>query len=335
MKKRVLVLGATGAMGIYLVPELLKKGFAVDAVSLDKMVSDHPDLTWKTANAKDDEVLKELLAPHYDCIVDFMMYPTPEIQRKHRLLLDSTDHYIYLSSYRVYADSPVIREDSPRLLDVSTDDEYLASDDYSLYKARGEDILRASGRTNWTFVRPAITYSKRRFQLVTLEAMVVIRRAMEGKTVILPETAMGIQATMSWGGDIARLIAGLVCNEKAKGEVYTLATAEHHTWRTIAEYYKELIGLKYVIVPEEVYLSLWADDPFLKNTSRWQLDYDRKFNRICDNSKVLAVTSITQESFTSLKDGLRRELEALPRDVQWEDSDLYHKMDKLTETLGL
>ena len=33
--KNVLVLGATGAMGVYLVPELARNGYHVDAVSLD------------------------------------------------------------------------------------------------------------------------------------------------------------------------------------------------------------------------------------------------------------------------------------------------------------
>ena len=33
--KKVIVLGATGAMGRYVVPELVKRGFYVDAVTLD------------------------------------------------------------------------------------------------------------------------------------------------------------------------------------------------------------------------------------------------------------------------------------------------------------
>lgn len=34
--KKILVLGATGAMGVYLVPELVKNSWMVDAVSLDE-----------------------------------------------------------------------------------------------------------------------------------------------------------------------------------------------------------------------------------------------------------------------------------------------------------
>ena len=44
--KKILVLGATGAMGVYLVPVLLSMGYAVDGVSLDTCVSDHKDLRY-------------------------------------------------------------------------------------------------------------------------------------------------------------------------------------------------------------------------------------------------------------------------------------------------
>ena len=40
MSKSVLVIGATGTMGSYLVPELVKLGYAVTAVSLDMQKND-------------------------------------------------------------------------------------------------------------------------------------------------------------------------------------------------------------------------------------------------------------------------------------------------------
>ena len=40
--RKVLVLGATGAMGRYLVPRLADLGYQVDAVSLDEVKSDRP-----------------------------------------------------------------------------------------------------------------------------------------------------------------------------------------------------------------------------------------------------------------------------------------------------
>jgi hypothetical protein len=56
--------------------------------------------------------------------------------------------------------------------------------------------------SNWPIIRPAITNSKTRFQLTTLEANVLITRMHKGKKVILPEFAMIIQARMSLAGDV-------------------------------------------------------------------------------------------------------------------------------------
>ena len=324
--RKVLVLGGTGAMGIYLVPELAAMGYEVKVISWDDIVSDNPRVTYVKADGKDSRYLKELLKEKFAAIVDFMMYPGKEFNERYDLLLRNTDHYIYLSSYRVYdgVETP-ITENSPRLLDNSKDKDFLATDDYSLYKARGENILRNSKYNNWTIVRPAITYSKRRFQLVTLEAPVCVARAMKGLPVVIPGEALSVQATMSWAGDVARMFSRLLFNPSALRECFTLATAEHRTWGEIAEYYKEIIGLDYIAVDKEDYLEIMGGSV----GARYQLDYDRLFDRIVDNSKVLRATDLKQEDFISLQKGLEKELSALPEDAAWPDaSPIWEKMDK-------
>ncbi len=147
-------------------------------------------------------------------------------------------------------------ERSPHLLDISEDKEFLATNDYALCKARGEDILENSNYDNWTMVRPAITYSKFRFQLVTLEAQVVVRRIAHRQTVVLPDYAMAVQRIMTRAGDVAEMIARLVGNKKARRERYLVSTAEHHTWREIADDYRELGGLRHVTADSETYLQI-------------------------------------------------------------------------------
>ncbi len=123
----------------------------------------------------------------------------------------------------------------------------MTSGDYCIYKAESEEILKASGYSNLTVIRPAITYSKRRFQPITMEVNLVVRRMMEGKTLVLPEPAMDIEATMSQAGDVAKMISGLVLNKKAMCEIYSVCTAEHHTWREVADIYAQIGGLKYIM----------------------------------------------------------------------------------------
>lgn len=318
MGKKVLVLGSTGAMGKYLVPLLADAGYRVDAVALEKWPTRHPNITPVVGNALEDRNFRmELLARPYDAIVDFLIYNT---SRAANLLPDAvrnTGHYIFLSSYRVYADSEhPIRETSPRLIDVSPDVLLRNSDDYSIYKARGENILRSFEKRNWTIVRPAITYSLLRYQLVTLEASNTVGRAFAGKAVVLPEQARNVQGTMSWAGDVARMIAGLLFNSRAFGETFTVSTAEHHTWGEIAEYYREICRLRAVWVDMEDYLRVRLPRPFTIG-DRWQLVCDRLYDRIVDNSKILEVTGMKQSELKPLYDGLEYEIGRCPRDYPW------------------
>ena len=315
--KKVLVLGATGAMGQYLVPRLAAAGFQVDAVALDDPRTPCPGVNAIKADAKDKAVLSGLLGNRYDGIVDFMIYPTGELATYLPRLLDSTEHYIYLSSYRIYDNKEhPIRESSPRLIDTSEDVLLRNTDDYCIYKARGENILRSRARRNWTIIRPAITYSLLRYQLVTLEAPDTVGRAFAGKTAVLPEQARNIQATMSWAGDVAQMIAGLLFNDRAFGETFTVATSEYHTWGEIAEYYKEICNLDSIWVDKEDYLKILCPDPWWQG-ARWQLEYDRLFDRIIDNSAILNATGMKQSELTKIYDGLEREIARCPRDIVW------------------
>ena len=317
MTKKILVSGATGAMGKYLVPLLSACGYSVDAVSLDKTDNELPNVRNITGNAMDWDFLGELLKNRYDAIVDFMIYGTTDLARFLPYLQQATDHYIYLSSYRVYDNKEIpIRESSPRLLDSSENIALRNSEDYSIYKARGENIIRAFPKKNWTIIRPAITYSLMRYQLVTLEAPNTVGRAFAGKSVLLPEQARNIQGTMSWAGDVATMISRLLFNEKAFGETFSVCTADHHSWGEIADYSKEICGLDAIWIDKEDYIPILDPEPH-NYWSRWQLEYDRMFDRIMDNSKILKVTGMSQKDLMPLYQGLEREISRCPRDYCW------------------
>lgn len=306
MEKRILVLGATGAMGTYLVPELLKKGYRVDGVSLDHAVSDHPLLTYIRANASDPAFLERQLETGYDAVVDFMQYHSVEAFRPYcDRFLAATDQYVFLSTARVYADVQPAREDSLRIREAKMPPEFVYEGEYAIFKADEEDYLKASGRKNFTIVRPTITYSKRRFQLVTLEADTVIHRMLTGRTVVLPEGAIDRQGTLTWAGDTAKMFSALLLNPCALGETYTLTTAEHHSWREIAEIYHRIGGLKYTVTDDETYLRLIAPGSV---PSRQQLIFSRNYDRVYDNTKILTLAGLRQEDLMPLEEGLRMEL---------------------------
>lgn len=329
--KKVLVIGASGAMGRYLVPILAGMDYNVTGVSLDLIESTLPNVRYLQARLNDWNDYRPILAANYDAVVDFMIYPTARLADMLPRLVECTGHYFFVSSCRIYNNLEVpIREDSPLLIDTSDDQILRNSDDYCIFKARGERILEALPRRNWTAVRPSTTYSYLRYQLVTLEAADTVGRARAGKPVAVPETARHIPATLCWGGDAARLIAGLIFNESAFGEAYTVSTSEAHTWEEIAEYYKDLCNLKAVWIDQEDFQRIKGGNPYSLNV-RWQLEYARLFTRIYDNSKVMAATGLKQSDMMPLYSGLKREIERCPLDHQWANNsrmdDYFAKLD--------
>lgn len=318
MSKKVLVLGGTGAIGIYLVPELVKRNYEVYVTSRKEIrTRKQKEVCFITGNALDLNFLKDVLKKQkFDAIVDFMNYSTEQFKERYYLLLSSCKHYIFLSSYRVFADEKVITENSQRLLDVSTDNEYLKTDEYALAKARQEDLLRSSKRNNWTIVRPAITYSKNRFQLGSLEAELFIYRSLQGKTVLLPRAMMNKTTTLTWAGDVARLISKLVLNKQAYKDDYNIATREHKKWADVLEIYSNVLNMKVRYTNLDKYIQAIGGHIY-----KYQVLYDRMYDRKLDNSKVLKITGEKQEDFTKLKAGLQKELKDFIKNPKFSNLD--------------
>lgn len=129
-----------------------------------------------------------------------MTYTPDEFEDRFAMLLESTDHYVFLSSARVYADSDNrINEDSPRLLDICSDTEYILTNEYAIAKSKEEDILRSSNKKNWTIVRPYITYFDNRMQLGILEKEQLLYRALSSRTIVLSKDIAESFTTLTWG----------------------------------------------------------------------------------------------------------------------------------------
>ena len=97
--------------------------------------------------------------------------------------------------------------------------------------------------------------------------------------------------------------------EKAFGEAFTVSSAQNLTWGEVADIYTELSGAKFNWVDNERYIEEY---PWLKDNP-WILKYDRLFDRKIDNSKILKVTGLKKEDFTSIRDGIKYELETIKK----------------------
>jgi len=281
---KILVLGGTGAMGVHVVSLLAERRDQVTVTTRQLRKSDS-NIKYIQGNAHDLNFLKELLVESWDAIIDFMVYSTPELKERVNDLLATTSQYVYLSSARVYADSVnPITEESARLLDVLEDQEYLATDEYALSKARQENILRESGKKNWTIIRPYITYSENRLQLGVLEKEEWLYRALHGRTIVFSKEIASKITTLTYGFDVAKGIVAILTNEKALGNAFHITVDEHHKWEEIFQSYLSVLEMQLGQKPK--YILLDADKFLELRPVIYQVKYDRLFNRQFDNTKI-------------------------------------------------
>lgn len=284
----ILILGGTGAMGIPLVKLLSQKNDVNVYVTTRSKRDNSGNVTYLQGNAKEERFLGEILQRDYDAIVDFMVYNTQEFKDRLDILLNRTKQYFFFSSSRCYADSKLpIREDNPRLVDTCDDPTYLKLDEYGMAKGREENLLMASGKKNWTIIRPYITYNSYRLQLGVYEKEDWLRRALEGRTIIFPKDIAEKRTSLTYGNDVAGVLVELIGNKKAYGEVFHITTEENHTWKEILKFYCKKIEEKTGIMPKVKFVE--DSTELQKVWNPWQIKYDRLFNRVFDNSKIESV----------------------------------------------
>ena len=242
--KKILVLGATGAMGAPLV-RLLSRDLNCEVYASSRSAHEAQEIHWLQGNAKELSWTRALLEKErFDAIVDFLNYSTAEFRERFPLFLEHTDHYLFLSSARVYAKSDsVLTEASPRILDVCTDEAYLAGDSYDLAKAREEDLLNRSGANNYSILRPSLTYNDARMQFTLFELEEWIFRVLDGNGIIFPQEMGPIRTTMSHGEDVASVISRLILNPAAFGETFNVNGGGSRSWEEILRIYQSAIQI--------------------------------------------------------------------------------------------
>lgn len=303
---KILVLGGTGAMGVPVVQILAERQHEVYVTSRRKRQSNHQRVHYIEGNAQEDSLLRRLLAQQYDAIIDFMVYGSGVFEQRLPLLLQNTKHYLFLSSSRVYADNgnEQIVENMPRLLDVSKDAAYLATDEYALAKAREENLLYASAQKNWTIIRPYITYNDHRIQLGVLEKENWLQRALDGKAIVFSKDIAEKYTTLTYGYDVSLRIADLVGKQAAMGEAFHIATEQFIKWGDVLNIYLDVLEEKLGSRPKVH----WLDNSEKVSKichNRYQINYDRLYDRKFDNTKIETVTQ-EEQTYKDVKEGLRQ-----------------------------
>lgn len=299
--KKILVLGGTGAIGSHVVNILAQENNLVSVTSRS-IRENKKNINYLCGNARNIDFIRSICLEHWDAIIDFMVYSVEELTERVELLLRSTDQYIFLSSARVYADAPLINENSPRLLDVCKDKEYLASKEYALVKALEENIIMDSQYGNWTIVRPSLTYAENRLQLGVLEKENWLYRALQGRSIIFSEDLMDKYYTLSYGKDVSDGIAQLVGKNEAIGQVFNIVIDEACQWKAVLNIYLEVLENKLGKRPNVI---LTEKSTNLRlSYAKYQVLYGRYFNRHFDNTKIKSIVDVSK--WTLPEEGLKK-----------------------------
>ena len=336
---KILLLGGTGAMGNHLAALLTEKGYEVSITSRSSQMS-KDNIRYLQGNAKELIFLKNILNDKWDAIVDFMVYNEEEFKQRVDIFLEATTHYIFLSSARVYDQSEIaLTEASDRLLDSSKDKEFLATSEYSLSKARQENILYSSGKKNWTIIRPYITYSVNRLQLGTLEKENWLYRALNGRTIVFSEDMINKTTTMTYGLDVAKGIVSILSKSNAFGKAYHITSENSHEWSEILNIYLDALQGKLGYRPNVIYQNLRDFSNW--NPEKYQIIYDRLFDRKFDNTE--SKTFIDTEGFIDAQTGLKNCINDFIKDpkflrINWKNEAIKDKLcderTPLKEILG-
>lgn len=331
---KILLLGGTGAMGIPLSRMLLENGHDVTITSR-RNLNNNEGVVFVKGNALELDFVSQLMQTHYDVVVDFMVRTEKGTKAAMDIILPSCGQYIFISTSRVFAPIDIkngerITEESPRLLDVCKDIQYVESNEYAIEKAREENLFFKSEYKNWTIVRPTLTYNTHRLQFAYGEKEDWLFRVLNGQSLVFPKDMENVKTAMVHGNDVAKVIFKLIGNKKALGVAVNVVSEEFKTWGEIFSIYKKVIekhtGKKVNVVYVEKALDLAN---IIGNY--YQVKYARSIDRCFSNRKLKTI--IDNVEFIPMEKGLANCLDAFLEDprflsINWRNQACYDKICK-------
>jgi nucleoside-diphosphate-sugar epimerase len=240
------------------------------------------DVTVLQADVHADEArLAALLAGRrFDAVVDFLAFTADDIERDLRLFRGRTDQFVFISSASAYQKPPknyLITEETP------LENPFW---EYSRNKIACEERLMKAHREEGfpvTIIRPSLTYGVSQTALIGaswLHPYTVIDRMKRGEKIITPGDGTSLWV-MTWNGDFAKGLIGLLGNPKAVGEAFQITSDEVLTWNQIFLEVYNALGMEpnIVHIPSDFIIAHNHD-------ALGTLTGDKSNSVVFDNSKI-------------------------------------------------
>jgi nucleoside-diphosphate-sugar epimerase len=212
--------------------------------------------------------------------VDWIAFTPEDVERDISLFRGRTKQFLFISSASAYQKPPrhyLITEETP------LDNPYWQ---YSRDKIACERRLQRAFHEEGfpvTIIRPSHTYGPSQIPLCLsswLYPYTVIRRMKEGRKVIVPGDGTSLW-TLTWNGDFAKGLVGLLGLDAAIGEAFHITSDEVQTWNQIYEEAGRAAG----VTPDLIHIPsdlIAAYDP----ESLGSLIGDKSNCAVFDNAKI-------------------------------------------------
>lgn len=281
---KVLFIGGTGLISSACSELVIQRGHELYILNRSQSVNyplpDGAQLLRADVHGSFDDLKKTLGNLQFDSVVDWIAYTPADIERDIRLFFGKTRQFIFISSASAYQKPPanyLITEGTP------LDNPYWQ---YSRDKIACEDRLMEEYQKNGfpvTIIRPSLTYGPSQIPLSVgswQHPYTVVDRIRNGKKLIVPGDGTSLWV-LTWNGDFARGLLGLIGTENAVGESFHITSDEVLTWNRIYFELFDALGVEpnIVNIPSDLIAAYWPH-------ATGSLIGDKSNSAVFDNSKI-------------------------------------------------
>jgi nucleoside-diphosphate-sugar epimerase len=225
--------------------------------------------------------LAELLrGERFDAVVDWVAFTPEDIEHSIRLFSGITGQFIFISSASAYQKPPahyIITEGTPLenpFWQYSRDKIAIEQRLMREYHEHGFPV---------TIIRPSLTYGLSQIPLAGaswLHPYTAVDRIRKGKKIIIPGDGTSLW-TVTWNGDFAKGLVGLLGQPTAIGEAFNITSDEVLSWNQIYLEVGKALGIEMDIV------HIASDLIAAHNPHEFgSLVGDKSHSAVFDNSKI-------------------------------------------------
>jgi nucleoside-diphosphate-sugar epimerase len=249
--KKVLFIGGTGLISSACSELAVQRGMELTilnrSVSIKHPVPEGARLLVGDVHADAERLADQLSGEQFDAVVDWIAFRPEDVERDIRLFAGKTGQFMFISSASAYQKPPahyLITEETP------LENPFW---EYSRNKIACEERLMLEYRQRGfpvTIIRPSLTYGPSQIPLCGASwqhPYTVIDRMKRGQQIIVPGDGTSLWV-LTWNGDFAKGLVGLLGRADAVGEAFHITSEEVLSWNQIYRAAGHALGLEPLIV---------------------------------------------------------------------------------------